>query len=448
MYDIIEKKRDKKELSKEEIIFFIRGICEKSIPDYQTSALLMSIYLNGLNERETADLTFAMSNSGDVVDLSDIKGIKVDKHSTGGVGDKTTLIVGPIVAALGVSVAKMSGRGLGHTGGTIDKLESIPGFHTSLSQEEFKRFVNEIKISIVGQTGNLAPADKILYALRDVTATVNNISLIASSIMSKKIASGADCIVLDVKTGSGAFMKSPEDSIELAKAMVKIAKSVGKKAMGVVTDMDVPLGIAIGNSLEVMEAIRTLKGEGPKDLENVSFALAGKMVELGLNVKEEQAKDLVREAVSSGRAINKFKEMIKRQGGDDSVVGDFSKFGKSKICYDLASDVNGYICEMITDELGKAAVVLGSGRETKESSIDFTAGIEILKKTGDKVKKGEVIARLYTSEKGKLLIASEIIKNSIFFSDTIPEKKPLILGFVSSDGQYGSNDSKTFFEKF
>jgi pyrimidine-nucleoside phosphorylase len=439
MYDIIEKKRDQKELSIEEMNFFIQGICEKSIPDYQTSALLMAIYLNGLTERETADLTFSMAKSGEVVDLSSIQGIKVDKHSTGGVGDKTTLIVAPIVASLGIPVAKMSGRGLGHTGGTIDKLEAIPGFHTTLTQEEFKKMVNEIKISVVGQTGNLAPADKILYALRDVTATVNNISLIASSIMSKKIASGADRIVLDVKTGSGAFMKSEEDSIALAKAMVKIANHVGKKAMAVLTDMDVPLGLAIGNSLEVIEAIQTLKGKGPKDLEKVSFVLAEKMVELGLDIKEEKARILVRDAVFSGKALSKFNEMVKMQGGDVAVVEDPTRFAKSHICEDLLSTESGYIHEMITDQLGKASVILGAGRETKESEIDFTAGIEIFKKTGDKVMKGDILARLYTNHQDKLLDASKMIKEAISISDTKPATKRLVLGIVNNEGEYHTN---------
>ncbi|MHB8064815.1 MAG: thymidine phosphorylase, partial [Ruminiclostridium sp.] len=320
MYDIIEKKRDGFELSLEEISYFITEYCNSNIPDYQASALLMAIFLKGMNERETADLTNVMAHSGDTIDLSEVPGIKVDKHSTGGVGDKTTLILAPIVAACGIPVAKMSGRGLGHTGGTIDKLEAIPGFNTSISRENFIKNVKEIGISIAGQTGNLAPADKKLYALRDVTATVNNISLIASSIMSKKLASGADRIVLDVKTGSGAFMKTLEDSIELAREMVKIGENTGRQTVAIVTDMDIPLGRAVGNSLEIIEAIETLQGRGPEDLTEVSLELAARMLELCEHGTIDECKGMVREVVKNGKAIAKLAELIEKQGGDIAVI--------------------------------------------------------------------------------------------------------------------------------
>lgn len=433
MYDIIEKKRDKGELSKVEIDFFIEGYCSKTVPDYQAAALLMAIFINGMNERETADLTLAMAHSGDIIDLSSIPGIKVDKHSTGGVGDKTTLILAPIVAALGVPVAKMSGKGLGHTGGTIDKLEAIPGFQTSISREVFLNNVKNIGIAVAGQTGNLAPADKLLYALRDVTATVNNISLIASSIMSKKIASGADRIVLDVKTGSGAFMKNIDESFVLAKEMVKIADSVGRKAVALITDMDIPLGKAIGNSLEVIESIETLKGKGPADLEEVSLELAARMVELGLEIEYSKAKEMVKEVVASGAALEKFKEMIQNQGGNPLVVDDYSLFGEGAISRDYLAKEDGYISHIETDELGKASVVLGAGRETKESAIDYSAGIIMERKTGDKVVKGDVIARLITNDSSKINQAVELMSHAVKVSYNKIIKKPLILGFVDSE---------------
>lgn len=436
IYDIIEKKRDGMELTYEEISFFINGYCENKIPDYQAAALLMAIFLRGMNERETADLTEIMANSGDTVDLSEISGIKVDKHSTGGVGDKTTLIVAPIVAACGVPVAKMSGRGLGHTGGTIDKLEAIPGFRTGLSREEFIANVKQIGLAIAGQTGNLAPADKKLYALRDVTATVNNISLIASSIMSKKIASGADCIVLDVKTGSGAFMKTLDSSIALAKAMVGIGEKVGRRTVAVVTDMDIPLGNAVGNSLEVMEAIDTLKGKGPKDLETVAFALAAKMLELAGIGDAGYCAVKVREAVDSGRALKKLAEMVEKQGGNPGIVEDYSLFGKADMIYEFISEVDGYIESIKTDTLGIAAMILGAGRETKESQIDYTAGIILDKKTGMRVRKGDLIARLYTSKESKAADAVKVLRGCFKFAESPPESKPLILANVDSKGIY------------
>lgn len=434
MYDIIEKKRDGKELTHDEIEFFINGYCSGSIPDYQASALLMAIFLKGMNSKETADLTETMANSGDTVDLSRIEGIKVDKHSTGGVGDKTTLILAPIVAACGVPVAKMSGRGLGHTGGTIDKLESIPGFKTGISKEKFIENVKKAGLAVAGQTGNLAPADKKLYALRDVTATVNNISLIASSIMSKKIASGADRIVLDVKTGSGAFMKTLEDSVRLAQAMVDIGEKVGRKTVAVITEMDIPLGNAIGNSLEVMEAIDTLKGKGPQDLEKVSFELAAKMLELGGKGDYDTCLGLVKDSIVSGKALAKFAEMIAVQEGNPDVIKDYGVFDKPEFEFDFISETDGFIESIKTDSLGIASVILGAGRETKESSIDYAAGIVLYKKTGMEVRKGDVIAKLYTNRKEKVNEAMEVMKEAFRYSDTVVESKPLILAYVDSKG--------------
>ncbi len=434
MYDIIEKKRDGYELSPEEISFFINGYCEGKIPDYQAAALLMAIFLKGMSERETSILTLIMADSGDKVDLSGIQGIKVDKHSTGGVGDKTTLVTGPIVAACGVPVAKMSGRGLGHTGGTIDKLEAIPGFKTALSKEEFICNVRKIGLSVAGQTGNLAPADKKLYNLRDVTATVNNISLIASSIMSKKIASGADRIVLDVKTGSGAFMKTLDKSIELARAMVKIGETVGRKTAAVVTDMDIPLGNAIGNSLEVIEAVETLKGRGPKDLEKLSLELAARMLELAGQGSIEDCLDKAYGAIESGTALLKFEEMIANQEGNPAVIKDYSLFGKARFVFDFVSDADGFVESMKTDRLGIASMILGAGRETKESSINYSAGIILHAKTGSKVKKGSVIAKLYTDDESKAEGAFSVMKEAVIISENAPPLRPLILAAVDLEG--------------
>ncbi|QNU65334.1 pyrimidine-nucleoside phosphorylase [Ruminiclostridium herbifermentans] len=432
MYDIIEKKRDGFELSIEEIEYFITEYCNDRIPDYQASALLMAIFLRGMNERETADLTNVMAHSGDMIDLSDIPGIKVDKHSTGGVGDKTTLVLAPIVAACGVPVAKMSGRGLGHTGGTIDKLEAIPGFNTSISREDFIKNVKEIGISIAGQTGNLAPADKKLYALRDVTATVNNISLIASSIMSKKLASGADRIILDVKTGSGAFMKNLEDSVKLAKEMVKIGENTGRRTAAIVTDMDIPLGFAVGNSLEIIEAIETLQNRGPKDLMEVSFELAARMLELCELGTFDKCMNMVLKAVESGKAISKFAEMVERQGGNTDIINDYSLFPQAEYKYDYVSQKAGYIEAMKTDTIGVASLELGAGRETKESSIDYAAGILFKKKTGDRVEKGEVIATLYTNKEEKIQSACSLLDRAICFSEEKPQLKPLILAYIDN----------------
>lgn len=434
MYDIIEKKRDGFELSLEEITYFINEYCNSNIPDYQASALLMAIFLKGMNERETADLTDVMANSGDKISFTGINGIKVDKHSTGGVGDKTTLILAPIVAACGIPVAKMSGRGLGHTGGTVDKLESIPGFNTSLSREEFISNVRRIGISIAGQTGNLAPADKKLYALRDVTATVNNIPLIASSIMSKKLASGADRIVLDVKTGSGAFMKTFEDSVELARAMVKIGHNTGRRTVAVVTDMDIPLGCAVGNSLEVMEAIDTLKNNGPEDLQKVSFELAARMLELSDMGTLDECRAKVSEAVVSGKALDKFTELIENQGGDKRVIKEYTLFPQAVYKKEFLAEKSGYIKSMKTDSIGTASLVLGAGRETKESTIDYSAGIMFNKKTGDKVEAGDLIATLYTNREVSLGQAASILKEAIYVDNTAPTLKPLILAYIDSMG--------------
>lgn len=434
MYDIIEKKRDGLELSQQEIYYFISEYSSGAIPDYQAAAFLMAIFLKGMNERETAQLTDAMAHSGDMIDLSEVPGIKVDKHSTGGVGDKTTLILGPIVAACGIPVAKMSGRGLGHTGGTIDKLEAIPGFNTSISRADFIQNVRDIGIAIAGQTGNLAPADKKIYALRDVTATVNNISLIASSIMSKKLASGADRIVLDVKTGSGAFMKTLEDSVRLAQAMVKIGENTGRHTVAVVTDMDIPLGRAVGNSLEIIEALETLKGRGPQDLAEVSFELAARMLELSGKGTCEHCRGMVREAVESGRAIEKFGELIAKQGGNSKVISDYSLFPQVEYKYEYTAETAGYINTMKTDTIGVASLELGAGRETKESTIDYAAGIYFNKKTGDRVEKGEAIATLHTNRKEKIPQSCSLLEQSIQISDVQPEKKPLILAYIDSKG--------------
>ncbi|EPR13335.1 pyrimidine-nucleoside phosphorylase [Ruminiclostridium papyrosolvens] len=434
MYEIIEKKRDGLELSLDEINFFITEYCNNNVPDYQAAALLMAIFLRGMNERETADLTNVMANSGDRINLSSIPGIKVDKHSTGGVGDKTTLILAPIVAACGIPVAKMSGRGLGHTGGTIDKLESIPGFNTSLSTEQFINNVKSKGISIAGQTGNLAPADKKIYALRDVTATVNNISLIASSIMSKKLASGADRIVLDVKTGSGAFMKTFEDSVELAKAMVKIGHNTGRKTVAVVTDMDIPLGYAVGNSLEIIEAIDTLKNKGPEDLKEVSFELAARMLELsGIGNLEECRKRVV-DAVESGKALWKFAELIENQGGNKEVINDYTLFPQPVYKMSYICERPGYIHSMKTDKIGMASLVLGAGRETKDSKIDYSAGIMFNKKTGDRVEVGDCVAVLYTNREETLLQAVSLLNEAVVISELPHERKPLILAYIDSEG--------------
>lgn len=402
MYDIIEKKRNGNELSKEEIEFFIKGYTDGIIPDYQASAFCMAVYFKGMTENETVLLTEAMANSGDTVDLSMFGTLSADKHSTGGVGDKTSLIVAPIVASLGGKVTKMSGRGLGHTGGTVDKLESIPGYKTTLSGDDFISQVERVGMAIIGQSGNLTPADKKLYALRDVTATVDSIPLIVSSIMSKKIAAGSHNIVLDVKCGSGAFMKTLDDAEILANEMVKIGKGCGRNTAALITDMDRPLGSAVGNSLEVIEAVQVLKGELDNDLKEVCVSLASELISLVLSVSHCEALTMVNNALNSGKAFEKMKEWISAQGGDVSFIENTDKFPKAESVYDVLADSDGYISSMDTEKIGLASVILGAGRENKEASIDFSAGIMLYKKTGDKISKGEKLATLVTNNKMSL----------------------------------------------
>jgi len=431
MYDIISKKRDGFELTTEEIEFFIKGYTDGSIPDYQASALLMAIFLQKMTTRETVDLTYAMMNSGDTIDLSKIEGIKVDKHSTGGVGDTTTLILGPLVASLGVPVAKMSGRGLGHTGGTLDKLESIEGFHIELTTKEFMENVNKHKIAVVGQTSNIAPADKKLYALRDVTATVDNISLIAASVMSKKLAAGSDAIVLDVKCGSGAFVKTLEGARELSRAMVDIGNNMKRNTVAIITDMEQPLGFAIGNALEVKEAIDTLKGNGPKDLTDLVITLASNMVYLGKGASSiEEAKKLVEENLYNGKAFEKFKEFIKSQGGNTDMIDNPEKLPKSNIEYEVKSAKEGFVEAIKSDDVGIAAMILGAGRETKDDVLDLGSGILLKKKVGDKVSKGETIAILYTNKENKLVEAEEKLLKSYTITDEKVSERTLILDIV------------------
>lgn len=432
MYDIIAKKRDGKELSKEEIQFMIDGIVSGEIPDYQTSAFLMAAYLNGMTEEESLNLTMAMAHSGDMVDLSSIEGIKVDKHSTGGVGDKTSMIVVPIVAACGVKVAKMSGRGLGHTGGTVDKLESIPGYQTSLSREEFFRVVNEVGASVIGQSGNLAPADKKLYALRDVTATIESIPLIAASIMSKKLAAGSDCILLDVKTGSGAFMKTVEQSMVLAKEMVTLGENAGRKTRALITNMDIPLGNAIGNSLEVEESIQTLQGKGPEDLTEVCVALAANMLVLAGKGSLEECKDMVNQVIQDGSALKKFADMVKAQGGDANVILHPENLAKAGRVHQICAKSSAVIQSMNAEGIGMASVLLGAGRKTKESAIDFSAGIILNRKTGDRVEAGEVIATLYANEEDLFKEAEERFLQSITMGSEEIEKSALIYALVTN----------------
>ena len=428
MYDIIEKKKRGERLSDEEIRFFVNGYCDGSIPDYQASALLMAICLKGMTDDETASLTFAMRDSGDVIsDMPGIKGKRVDKHSTGGVGDKTTLVVAPVIASLGIPVAKMSGRGLGHTGGTVDKLESIQGFNTDISPKKLKEIVEKYGIAVVGQSAALAPADKKLYALRDVTATVDSIPLIASSIMSKKLALPDECIVLDVKCGSGAFMKSEEDSLALAKLMVSIGKNAGRKMLALVTDMDAPLGCAIGNSLEVVEAINTLKCSGPADFTELCVTLSAYMLRLCEGENLDVCRKKVENALESGAALKKFKDMIKGQGGNPSWADDVSLFPKAKFSREIRCDKDGYIYAVNAEKYGIAALVLGAGRSKKEDVIDYSAGILIAKKRGDKVQKGDVIATIYSSSPENFDEAEKIISENTVISDKRPQVRPLVL---------------------
>lgn len=399
MIDIIEKKRDGKSLNKEEIDFFIKGYTNGDIPDYQASSLAMAIFFQDMNEEERAHLTMAMVNSGDVIDLSDIEGIKVDKHSTGGVGDTTTLVLAPLVASVGVPVAKMSGRGLGHTGGTIDKLESAKGFHVELTEDEFIKLVNENQVAVMGQSGNLTPADKKLYALRDVTGTVNSIPLIASSIMSKKIAAGADAIVLDVKTGSGAFMKTLEDAEALAHAMVCIGNNVGRNTMAIISDMSQPLGNTIGNGLELKEAIETLQGHGPDDLTELVLTLGSQMVVLAKKADNlKDARELLEAAIQSGKALDKFKTFISNQGGDVSIIERPDSLEDAKYKIEYTAQKDGFISEMVANEIGVASMMLGAGRQTKEDIIDLSVGIVLNKKVGDKVNAGESILTIHSNK--------------------------------------------------
>lgn len=433
MYDLIHKKREGEELTKEEIQYIVKGYVDGNIPDYQMSALLMAIYFKSMNDVETATFTNEVAHSGEMIDLSQIEGVKVDKHSTGGVGDKTTLIIAPIVASYGVKVAKMSGRGLGHTGGTVDKMESIPGMQTTIDNKDFIDIVNRVGVAVIGQSGNLAPADKKLYALRDVTATVDSIPLIATSIMSKKLAAGNDAILLDVKTGSGAFMKTIDDSIELAKKMVSIGKHAGKNTVALITEMDIPLGTMIGNSLEVKEVVKTLKGEGPEDLTQVSIDLAANMLYLAGKGTIEECRELARKAIENNQAYEKFLGFVEAQGGDITYLEDLEKFEKAKFTKEVRSTKEGVIHHMDTEMIGTASVVLGAGRKTKEDNIDFAAGIELVLKTGDKIKVGDTIAILYTNNENSLDEAYDMLLESYTINDEKIELKPLVLARVTED---------------
>lgn len=430
MYDLIEKKRDGGELSEAEIRWLISGYVSGDIPDYQMSAMLMAIYFRGMSDRETTVMTDAVAHSGDMVDLSPIDGIKVDKHSTGGVGDKTTLVIAPVVAACGVKVAKMSGRGLGHTGGTVDKMESIPGMRTDLDRDEFFAVVNKTGIAVIGQSGNLTPADKKLYALRDVTATVDSIPLIAVSIMGKKLAAGNDAILLDVTTGSGAFMKKKEDAIELALKMTAIGEAAGKKIAALITDMDTPLGFAIGNALEVIESIEVLKGGGPEDLKEVCLALASNMLYLAQQGSLEECRKKAQEAIDSGRALECLAAMVEAQGGDKRYIYDTDLFAKAPYSKEVPAQADGCIAHMNAEEIGIASSMLGAGRETVDSVIDPAAGILLLKKTGDPVKKGEPVARLYASKEELFVAAEKRYQDAVTIADTCPPARPLVLARV------------------
>ena len=423
MYDLITKKKHGGELTAEELRSMVEGYVAGEIPDYQMSAMLMAIWFSGMTAEETTALTIAMADSGDRVDLSAIAGKKVDKHSTGGVGDKTTLICAPIVAACGGRVAKMSGRGLGHTGGTVDKLEAIPGYETALSREKFFSIVNECGVSVIGQSGNLAPADKKLYALRDVTATVDSIPLIASSIMSKKLAAGSDCILLDVKTGSGAFMKTLDDAITLAQTMVAIGEGAGRRTVALITDMDTPLGHGIGNSLEVAESMDVLRGKGPHDLTEVSLQLAENMLYLVGKGTIEECRRMAEQSIVDGSAFETFCTMVRQQGGDDAVLCDASKFPQA----------DGYITAMDAEKIGETSVVLGAGRETKDSPIDFAAGLILHKKYGDAVTSDDVIATLYTESAQRGESAAQLFRAAITIGKEVPPSRPLVYARVEKD---------------
>ena len=428
-FDIIKKKRDGGELTTQEINFMISGAVDGSIPDYQTSAFLMAVYFNGMSARETCDLTFAIRDSGAKLNFSGVQGLRVDKHSTGGVGDKTSLVVCPIVASYGLKVAKMSGRGLGHTGGTIDKLLSIPGFSVDVDEERFIEIVNKTGISIVGQSKELAPADKILYALRDVTATIDSLPLIVSSIMGKKLCADDDVIVLDVKCGSGAFMKDEKSAEELASAMVAIGKKAGKRVRALVTDMDVPLGRAIGNALEVMEAIDTLKGKGQDDFKEICLILSAHIMELAGKGSYDECYNLALTSIENGVALNKFKEMVTAQGGNANVTEDFSLFPTAKYSYEVLADKDGYVERVDTELYGIASVVLGAGRNVQGEEIDYSAGIVLNKKTGDKVAKGDLLATIYTNKEDMIAVSAEKIRNATIIGNQ-KEDKPLIIKVI------------------
>ncbi len=434
MYDVIEKKRDGGELTNEEIDFFINGYVAGDVPDYQAAALCMAIFYKGMNARETARLTMDMAHSGDMMDLSGIKGIKVDKHSTGGVGDKTTLVLAPIVASLGVPVAKMSGRGLGHTGGTLDKLESIPGLSIDIDLDRFFEIVNTVGCAVVGQTGNLVPADKKLYALRDVTATVDSIPLIASSIMSKKIAAGADKILLDVKCGSGAFMKTPEDAIRLAQAMVEIGEEVGRTTVALITDMGRPLGNAIGNALEVMEACDTLKGTAPEDLTETCVELAANMLFLAGKASLEECRAMARGQIENGEGLAKLHEMVEAQGGNSQALDDYSLFAQPKVSREVRATESGWVFAMDTERAGIASVALGAGRATKEDAIDPAAGIVLAAKTGTRLEKGDLMATLYAADEARLDEGERILRGAYELRDEEPAPIPHFFARVSRDG--------------
>ena len=433
VYDLIQKKKNGEALTPAELEFLVRGYTDGTIPDYQMSAFAMAVYFRSMTAEETAALTDAMARSGDTVDLSCFGDLSVDKHSTGGVGDKTTLILAPIVASLGCKVAKMSGRGLGHTGGTVDKLEAIPGYKTTLTGEEFLNQVSEIGVAVIGQSGNLAPADKKLYALRDVTATVDSIPLIASSIMSKKLAAGSHSIVLDVKFGSGAFMKTEEDAAALARAMVDIGTACGRNVSAVLTNMDIPLGCGIGNALEVEEAMEVLRGEGPADLRTVSIVLASHMVSLALGIPVEEAKARVEDTLDTGRAWNTFRRWIAAQGGDGAVCDDPAVMKRSSIIREVRAPRDGYITHMNTEKIGEAAVVLGAGRTRKEDDIDPAAGLRILKKTGDFVQAGAVLAYLHTESEKAFREGESRYLEAIEFGESAPETMPLISRVIRAE---------------
>ncbi|MDD6207795.1 MAG: pyrimidine-nucleoside phosphorylase [Clostridiales bacterium] len=426
MVDLIDRKKNGKELTEEEIAYFIRGYVAGEIPDYQVSALLMAVCFQGMTSRELTQLTLEMAKSGEMMDLSAIHGCKVDKHSTGGVGDKTTLVIVPIVAACGGKVAKMSGRGLGFTGGTIDKLEAIPGFATQITKRRFFEIVNQAGASVMGQSGNITPADKKLYALRDVTATVDSIPLIASSVMSKKLAAGSDAILLDVTCGSGAFMQSREQAEELAEKMVGIGTDAGKKMTALITNMDVPLGNSVGNILEVKEAIEVLRGKGPEDTREICFSFAVEMLLLSGSGSREECEEKVKDAVESGAALRKLMEIVRLQGGDDSYIQEPERFPKAAYFYEVAAQTSGYVTSMDTKQCGIVSGMLGAGRETMDSELDYTAGLYICKKTGDKVSVGETLVTLYSNSYDRILAAEPVIRSAYKITGEKPEKQPLI----------------------